>query len=54
MRRILGHKSINTTIRYYAELKTMVAFARFDAVIQDLRARPLMRRQPRPTGTGGR
>ena len=54
VRRILGHKSINTTIRYYAELKTMVAFARFDAVIQDLRARPLMRRQPRPTGTGGR
>ena len=54
VRRILGHKSLTTTLRYYAELKTAFAFARYEEVIRNLRSRPLMRSQSRPTGKGGR
>jgi integrase len=46
-RRILGHKSLNTTMRFYAEIKTTASFRRYDDVINNLRSRPLMRRQPR-------
>jgi len=36
-RRILGHRSLNTTMRYYARLKISDAFRRFDAMIVDFR-----------------
>ena len=37
VRRLLGHKSINTTLRYYAELRTADAFRSYDATIRELR-----------------
>ena len=40
-RRILGHKSIATTTRFYADIKTKACFRRYDAVIDDIRTRPL-------------
>ena len=46
-RRILGHKSLATTMRFYAEIKTTASFRRYDDVINDLRSRPLMRSWPR-------
>jgi len=45
-RRILGHKSLTTTLRFYAEIKAEAAFRRYDAVIGSLR--------PQPPGRGGR
>ena len=38
-RRILGHKSLATTMRFYAEMKTAVAFQRYDGMIAALRDR---------------
>jgi site-specific recombinase XerD len=37
VRRILGHKSHETTMRFYAEMKTDAAFDRYDQVIAGLR-----------------
>ena len=50
-RRLLGHKSITTTLRSYAETRTAAAFRRYDAVIQTLRAQPAA---PNRRRTGGR
>lgn len=39
-RRILGHKSAATTMRFYAEMKNDPAFRRYDEVIRALREQP--------------
>jgi integrase len=36
-RRILGHKSLKTTLRAYASMKTAAAFRRYDGMISDMR-----------------
>jgi integrase len=38
-RRILGHKSLRTTLRAYADMKTAAAFKRYDEMISTLRER---------------
>jgi integrase len=43
-RRLLGHKSLRTTLRAYAEMKTAAAFKSYDEVISGLRGRG--RKQP--------
>jgi integrase len=43
VRRMLGHKSITTTLRYYAEMKSTAAFRRYDEVIRGLREQAGMR-----------
>jgi integrase len=45
-RRILGHKSLKTTLRAYADMKNKTAFRRFDAMISEMRERTIAR--PRP------
>lgn len=47
VRRVLGHKKIDTTIENYAGLETAAAVRRFDNVILERRARP-------PERSGGR
>jgi hypothetical protein len=37
-RRFLGHKSLRTTLRAYADLKSAAAFKRYDGLIASLRA----------------
>ena len=37
-RRILGHKSLKTTLRSYADIKTAAAFRKYDDLIARLRA----------------
>jgi site-specific recombinase XerD len=37
VRRILGHKSIDTTTRVYADMKTAAAYRRYDSVVEKLR-----------------
>ena len=49
MRRVLAHRQIETTIRFYAEIQQTQAFAEFDRTILSLRsskpkARPARRR----------
>jgi integrase len=39
VRRLLGHKSVATTLRFYADLKTASCFRRYDAMVADLRLR---------------
>ena len=39
-RRILGHRSITTTLRFYAALKTEASFSRYDVVIAAMRSPP--------------
>lgn len=51
MRRVLAHRQIETTIRFYAEIQQTQAFAEFDRAILSLRgskpkARPAQRRTP--------
>ena len=48
-RRLLGHKSIVTTLSFYADIKNDAAFRRYDGVIANLRSDPLAGRQPRKT-----
>ena len=36
-RRVLGHKNLSTTLRYYADLRSPAAFRRYDAMIAELR-----------------
>lgn len=43
IRRLLGHKSIQTTINYYIEIDQMMISRNFNAVLDDLRSRPLPR-----------
>ena len=43
-RRLLGHKSLRTTLRAYADMKTATAFKRYDEMISGLRERS--RKQP--------
>jgi integrase len=38
VRRLLGHKSVATTLKFYAELKQEIAFREYDAMIADLLA----------------
>jgi hypothetical protein len=45
VRRLLGHKSINTTLRAYANLSTKLAFQRYDETIANLRAESLKHAQ---------
>ena len=48
-RRLLGHKSVTTTLRSYAETRTAAAFRRYDEVIRRVREPsllPLRRRLP--------
>jgi integrase len=37
IRRLLGHKSIETTMRYYRELEAALASKRYAAVLEKLR-----------------
>ena len=55
-RRILGHKSIVTTMRFYAEIKTAACFARYDKMIEGLRSEPEKPKAGKTAGTkrGGR
>jgi len=39
VRRLLGHKSLSTTIRAYTELKAASAFRRYDDLIEGLTER---------------
>ena len=39
-RRILGHKSLRTTLRAYADMKTAAAFRRYEETVVKLRERP--------------
>lgn len=43
MRRLLGHKSIQTTINYYIEIDQLMISRNFNAVFDSLRSRPLPR-----------
>jgi hypothetical protein len=38
-RRLLGHRSIQTTLHFYAAIKTELSFERYDAFIQGLRSK---------------
>jgi integrase len=38
-RRLLGHRSIQTTLNFYAAIKTELSFERYDAFIQGLRSK---------------
>ena len=40
VRNLLGHRSIETTIRYYAGMETAAALRRYDQVILGLRQDP--------------
>src|SRR6266404_4802642 len=51
-RRILGHKSLATTMRFYAEMKTKQAFERYGAMIKNRRGPG--REQPSSTSRRGR
>src|SRR5690349_747372 len=42
-RRILGHKSLRTTLRAYADVKNATAFRRYDELIASLRERSRQR-----------
>jgi integrase len=39
VRRLLGHKSLSTTLRFYADIKAAAGFQRYDAMIAGLRQR---------------
>jgi integrase len=54
VRRLLGHKSVNTTLRAYAETRTAAPFRRYDEVIRRLREPALMtvRKHIRVKGAG--
>jgi len=39
VRRLLGHKNIETTIRFYEGLLTDDAFARYDGLIEEMRSK---------------
>ena len=39
VRRLLGHKSVATTLRFYADMKTASCFRRYDDMLADLRQR---------------
>ena len=41
-RRVLGHRSMTTTLKAYAETKTAAAFRRYDGMIATLRERSQM------------
>lgn len=43
IRRLLGHKSIQTTINYYIEVDQMMISRNFNTVLDELRFRPLPR-----------
>ena len=44
MRRLLGHKSIQTTINYYIEIDQLMISRNFNAVLDELRIKPVPRR----------
>ncbi|MGI4940692.1 MAG: tyrosine-type recombinase/integrase [Janthinobacterium lividum] len=53
-RRLLGHKSVVTTLNFYADIKNDAAFRRYDDVIANLRAGALGRgrlREPKRKGS---
>jgi integrase len=52
-RRILGHKSLKTTLRAYADMKNAAAFRRYDEMISDLRERGAARPAKAGKGRGG-
>jgi integrase len=53
-RRILGHKSLTTTMRHYALINTKVSFGRYDAVIASYRTRSSTRIQTPGLSRGAR
>jgi integrase len=49
VRQLLGHKSINTTLRAYVEFKSGIAYKTFDALIERLRQEvPVLRPRSGP------
>jgi integrase len=52
-RRILGHKSLKTTLRAYADMKNAAAFRQYDEMISDLRERGAARPAKADKGRGG-
>ena len=48
VRRLLGHTSLATTLRAYAELQSASAFERWDAVLAEARAAPVVPRGRKP------
>ncbi len=53
-RRILGHKSLVTTMRFYADIKTATSFSRYDEMLDGLRSHSSPRGKFHGTGRGSR
>ncbi|MGI4793607.1 MAG: hypothetical protein ACRYG8_05875 [Janthinobacterium lividum] len=53
-RRILGHKSLVTTMRFYADIKTATSFSRYDEMIDGLRSQSAPGRKSCGVKRGGR
>lgn len=50
VRRLLGHKNIETTIRFYEGLLTDDAFARYDGLIEEMRSKAAVKPLKPPSG----
>ena len=50
VRRLLGHKNIETTIRFYEGLLTDDAFARYDGLIEEMRSKAAVKPSKPPSG----
>lgn len=50
VRRLLGHKNIETTIRFYEGLLTDDAFARYDGLIEEMRSKAAAKPSKPPSG----
>ena len=53
-RRILGHKSLVTTMRFYADIKTATSFSRYDEMLDGLRSQAVPRGTVHGTRRGSR
>ena len=54
VRRLLGHKSINTTLEFYAGMEAIDAFRLYDRLIAERRAQtPLSRKRRSGDAAGG-
>jgi site-specific recombinase XerC len=49
VRRLLGHKNIETTIRFYEGLLTDDAFARYDGLIEEMRSKAVAKPSKPPS-----
>jgi integrase len=54
VRRVLGHRSMNTTVRFYTGTETAAAVRHFDRTILDLRREAASEKVIRPKGTRNR